>query len=68
MQYYSLPRDAAAYIDAVNEAYDAEPCEHGHFGCALFNGGPCSDEAASRQPVNLYGANVHMGLTWPDER
>ena len=26
-----------------------QPCEHGHFGCAAWNHGPCSDELLSAQ-------------------
>ena len=34
------------YLDAVSDTIDAEPCCYGHYGCALRNGGPCSNEVA----------------------
>jgi hypothetical protein len=33
------------YADRVSRRAMAEPCTHGHFGCALVEGGPCMDEA-----------------------
>jgi hypothetical protein len=32
------------YAARVSQRSMAEPCEHGHFGCALVEGGPCLDE------------------------
>lgn len=26
-----------------------QPCKHGHFDCALFEGGPCANEEAARK-------------------
>lgn len=33
------------YADRVTAISTAEPCKHGHFGCALIDGGPCLDES-----------------------
>jgi len=38
------------YIERVARCRDPKPCRYGHFGCALNEGGPCSNEAASLLP------------------
>lgn len=40
-----------AYMDAVSECEDPQPCEYGHFGCALREGGRCADEVFHQLPV-----------------
>jgi hypothetical protein len=37
-----FPRDLGRYLGLV-QRNDA-PCEHGHLGCAAWEGGPCMDE------------------------
>lgn len=37
-----FPRDLSRYLGLV--ARNEQPCEHGHFGCAAWDGGPCHDE------------------------
>lgn len=48
---YTLPRDARRYLGIVNSlsgrGCDVPPCEYGHFGCAAWEGGPCSAEVAA---------------------
>ncbi len=31
---------------------DSPPCEHGHYDCACWDRGPCSNEVASFLPVD----------------
>lgn len=38
------------YVERVCRLKFAEPCEYGHFGCAAWDGGPCSDEQAHLIP------------------
>ncbi len=33
-----------AYVDRVSRLKDPPPCKHGHFGCAAWDDGPCTDE------------------------
>ncbi len=40
-------QQADEYCKYVARWYHSEPCEHGHFGCALWNGGPCESEIAA---------------------
>lgn len=41
---WTFPRDAKKYAAIVERTFNPEPCEHGHFGCAIWYGGPCVDE------------------------
>lgn len=45
-QYVAL-RSAISYNPNNNRERDTE-CEHGHFECAVWKGGPCFDEVLSR--------------------
>jgi len=45
---WDMPRDARRYADRVTRTTDAKPCQHGHFDCALWEGGPCMNEWLSR--------------------
>ena len=44
---------AQDYADAVAEMNNPKPCKHGHMECALFDGGPCSDEMLARAEAAL---------------
>ena len=45
---WHFPKDAKRYAAIVSRTLDyPEPCEHGHFGCAIWYGGPCMDEQLS---------------------
>jgi len=37
--------EARRYIGLIHD-FDC-PCEHGHFGCAAWENGPCSNEIAA---------------------
>ena len=40
-----LARGSLAALQYLNdERRGTMPCEHGHIGCACWEGGPCSDE------------------------
>jgi hypothetical protein len=41
---------ARDYIEQANR--DGHPCKYGHFGCAVRDGGPCSDELAGRFQID----------------
>jgi hypothetical protein len=43
-QYLALHRAV------VKRRGDGHPCEHTHFGCAAWEGGPCNAEVASTLP------------------
>lgn len=47
---WNFPREARKYIHLVQlinrTQGSAEPCWHGHFGCAIWDGGPCENEVA----------------------
>lgn len=34
----------------------AHPCEYAHYGCAAWDGGPCSDEIAGALEANGFDA------------
>ena len=44
MQRITTKRAAQQYLDTLAGMSNAEPCVYGHFGCAITEGGPCSDE------------------------
>lgn len=39
---------ASQYLATTSNLGAPNPCEYGHFGCALWDGGPCSDEVEAR--------------------
>jgi len=51
---YQTPRtrtEALRYCGAVSRNAGTEKergCEHGHYGCALWEGGPCADEVSAQ--------------------
>lgn len=46
--WYVFPKDAKRYAALVGRLEVSEhACEHGHFGCAAWDGGPCLNEALS---------------------
>lgn len=54
-----LMRRGAAAVLAYLESDRREPCEHGHYGCAVGEGGACSDE--------LHALAVVAGMIGGDE-
>jgi hypothetical protein len=38
---------ARNYLDEVAHTYKDFACKHGHYACAAWANGPCSDEVAS---------------------
>lgn len=40
-----FPSEGKLYEDRVNKRAHPEPCENGHFDCALWESGPCANEA-----------------------
>lgn len=48
---HAVPRDrweAVLYIRAVLDSGGGVPCVYGHYHCALWQRGPCSDELAGQ--------------------
>ena len=45
---WTFPKDATRYASRIHRCYDPPACEHGHFGCALWEDGPCMDEQLAR--------------------
>jgi len=42
---WAFPRDVGRYTNMAERT--DHPCKHGHFGCAVWDGGPCSSEETS---------------------
>lgn len=47
---WKFPQHARRYSDRVSRMDYAHDCEHGHFECALWERGPCVNEAMSALP------------------
>ena len=48
---WQFPRDARRYASRIQKCYDAPSCYNGHFGCALWEDGPCLDEELSNAGI-----------------
>ncbi len=44
-----------AYVARVSRLLDPPPCEHGHFGCAAWDDGPCTDELSCEHGCSTCG-------------
>lgn len=51
---YHFPKDAKRYLGQVHrnsmKRDSIHACEHGHYDCALWDGGPCENEVEASIP------------------